>query len=428
MNSMNLRATSRIGATGTRSALVLVLVLGLGSVGCAAPGASWHQWGGPNRNFIVDSPKLADTWPEDGPRKIWSRELGKGYSGIAVADGKLITMHRTADEKSDVIVALDADSGEPLWQHSYEAPTLKDQVLDFGKGPNATPLVVGDRIVTVGFTGMLYCTSLKTGKPLWHHDLVKEHGGKIYKFGYASSPMIYRGNLIVPVGGEKVGVMAFNPADGEPVWKSEPIDISYASPVLINVGGQDQIVVMASEEVVGIQADNGDRLWGHPCVNRYKNNATDPIWNGEDLLWVSTQLDGATRVLKLTQKEGKTNVEQVWFNDKVKIFHWNAICIGDHVYGSIGGQTTFLAAVDLRTGDIKWRERGFHKALCIYADEKLIFLDENGVLAMAKVSPEKAEIISQVQLTEKVSWTVPTLVGTTMYVRDNKNIIALDLG
>lgn len=93
-----------------------------------------------------------------------------------------------------------------------------------------------------------------------------------------------------------------------------------------------------------------------------------------------------------------------------------------------GPEVTFLAAVELATGKIRWKERGFHKALCVYAADKLIFLDENGQLALARVSPDALEIRSKVQLTDKVSWTVPTLVGKTLYVRDQKNLMALDLG
>jgi len=188
------------------------------------------------------------------------------------------------------------------------------------------------------------------------------------------------------------------------------------------------MVVMNSTEVLGMNPTNGDVLWRHPCVNQYKNNAADPIWGKGNLLWVATQLDGGARALRLKQKDGKTEVEQVWFNDDVKIFHWNAVLVGDHVYGSIGSEVTFLAAVEMATGKIRWKERGFHKALCVYADDKLIFLDENGQLALARVSPEAIVIRSKVQLTDKVSWTVPTLVGKTLYVRDQKNIMALDLG
>ncbi|MGB0717376.1 MAG: PQQ-binding-like beta-propeller repeat protein [Phycisphaerae bacterium] len=396
------------------------------STGCNATAKEWPQWGGPSRDFIVNAPKLADTWPDEGPPKIWTRELGKGYSAIAVTGDKLITMYRN-EKDEDVVVAMNRGDGKTIWEHSYAAPTYEGQVLEFGHGPNGTPLVVGNKIYTIGFTGKMNCLELNTGKPIWSHDLVKDFDAKVHKFGYSNSPMLYEGNIVVAVGGEKYGLVGFDPTSGKPAWKGEPMDMSYASPIVINVDGQDQFVIMSSEEVIGVST-KGKKLWSHPCVNQYKNNATDPLWMNGNMLWVSTQLDGGTRCLKLTRSGDKTSVEEVWFNDKVKIFHWNAIPVGDHVYGSIGGRTTFLAAVDIKTGEVKWKERGYHKANCLYADNKLIFLDENGQLVMGTISPDAFKVLGNVQLTEKVSWTVPTLVGDTLYVRDNKNIMALNLG
>ena len=390
--------------------------------------AGWTQWGGPTRDFKVPTTGLAERWPENGPKRLWTRPLGKGYSAITVADGKLYTLYQDGD--NDVVVAMRADTGKTVWEYRSPASTFPKQRLDFGKGPNSTPLVHDDRVITIGFTGKMHCLSLDKGKLIWSRDLVGDFDGKRNEFGYSPSPIMYKSAIITLVGGEKTGVVALDPKDGCVIWKSEPHDISYASPIVINVDGQDQIVFFSSTEVIGLDASNGHTLWRHPCKNRYKNNATDPIWAGDNLLWVATQTDGGTRVLKLTQRDGKTDVKEVWFNGKVKLFHWNAICIGDYVYASIGGTTTMLSAINIKTGEIAWRERGFHKALCVYADKKLILLDEKGQLALAKVSPEGIDIRSKVQLlkTEDVAWTVPTLVGKTLYIRDNENILALDLG
>ncbi len=414
-----------VGRRRTRDTAFIVPVIFIMMANTAHAG-DWPQWGGPNRDFKIETSGLADRWPEEGPKRLWSRPLGEGYSSIAAADGRLFTMYR--DGEQDVIVSLRADTGKTVWDYKYAAPTVAEHKLDFGKGPNATPLLVGDRLITVGFTGKLNCVSVASGKPIWSHDLVEKFGGKIQEFGYSASPILYEGKVIVLVGGEMHGVLAFDPKSGFVAWGSEAHDISYASPVIINVDGQDQIVFMSSTEVIGLDAKSGETLWRHPCVNRYKNNASDPIWGEDNLLWIATQLDGGARVLELKQRDGKTSVQELWFNKKVKIFHWNAVRVGDHVYASIGNNTSVLAAVDIKTGKIAWRERGFHKALCVYADRKLIFLDENGQLGLAKIAPEGIEILSKVQLTEKVSWTVPTLAGKTLYVRDNKNIMALDLG
>ncbi len=389
----------------------------------------WPQWGGPSRDFKVSAPKLANSWPESGPKVKWRRPLGEGYSAIAAKDGDLYTMYRQdGKEGKDVIVALSAETGKTKWEYAYDAPPHEGSTDRFGTGPNATPLVLGDRVITLGFTGILQCVDRTNGKPIWSHDLVKEYEGSVLDFGSAASPLMYKGNVIALVGGKKNGIMAFSPKDGSIVWKSEPYDVSYASPIVINVDGQDQIVFFSSSDVMGVDASNGRFLWSYPCSNQYKNNASDAIWGDDNLLWAATQLDGGTRVIRLSQKDGKTTVEKVWESDKIKVFHWNAVRVKDHIYASVGGKVTLLSAVNVKTGDIAWKERGFHKANCLYADDKLIFVDENGVLAMAKVSPDGMTILGQTELFEKVAWTVPTLVGDQLYVRDTKEIVALDLG
>lgn len=404
----------------TRYGIIAFLVIAATSYG-----ADWRQWGGPSGNFHVASIGLAERWPESGPQELWSRALGAGYSAITAADGKLYTMYRKDDD--EFVVALDAATGKTLWQYKYTAPVGKGYTRDFGLGPNASPLILEDRIITIGFTAKMNCISLD-GKLLWSHDLLKQFQGESLEFGYSPSPILYKGNIITLVGGKESGAIAFKPSDGSIAWRSEPFDINYVTPKVINVDGQDQLIVFTKTDVIGLNASSGKQLWSFPCTNMYKTHATGVIWGDDNLLWVATQKDGGAQVLKLAQQGGKTTVEQVWKNKRIHVFHWNSIRVGDYVYTSSGDTNTISIAVNVKTGEIVWRERGFTKMLCLYADNKMIILDEQGQLAIALVSPEGFDVLSKVQITEKVSWTIPTLVGKTLYVRDSKNILALDLG
>jgi hypothetical protein len=107
--------------------------------------------------------------------------------------------------------------------------------------------------------------------------------------------------------------------------------------------------------------------------------------------------------------------------------HWPSIVLGDHVYGALGDSNSMLGAVNWRTGETAWKERGFPAAQVVYADERILLIDESGMVAMVRVSPEGPKVLCTAQVLESVSWTVPTLVGTTLYVRDRKRIVALDL-
>jgi outer membrane protein assembly factor BamB len=234
------------------------------------------------------------------------------------------------------------------------------------------------------------------------------------------------GNVIVLVGGPQA-VVAFRPEDGSVAWRSGPGSVSYASPLVIDVDGQQQLVYFSADEVIGLDASDGTRLWSHTCVNEYSNNATNAIWGEDNLLWVATQLDGGARALRLDRADGATRVEEVWFSNKVSIHFWNSIRLGDTVYASIGSQASILAGIDVRSGEIRWRTRGFKQANLVQAGDKTVLLDEEGTLALVRLSPDGLEVLARTRLSEGQTWTVPSLVGTTLYFRDKETILALDL-
>lgn len=390
------------------------------------PSAPWPQWGGSGRDFKVNTTGLAEHWPAGGPKRLWSRPLGEGYSPIVGDLERVYTMYRQGGD--EIVTALRADTGQTVWEHRCFVKPYPDQTEAYGQGPNAAPLLLGDRIVTVGFTGVMHCLDAKSGELLWGHDLVRDFKGGIQYYGYANSPIAYKGNIIMPIGGEDHGVIALSADDGSLVWKSPSCEISYAAPVLINVDSQDQFVFFSPSEVVGLDPKTGSFLWSHPVVNFCRTNCTSVIWGEDNLLWAATKGVGGTRVLKLTQRDGKTDVKEVWLNRKIRVYHWNAIRVGDYVYTSTGDSSKFLSVIDIKTGKIVERTRGFGGTNAIYADGKLVVLDDSGKLALIEASPEKIKILSTAQLLDSVTWTPPTLIGKTLYVRDRQSIMALDLG
>ena len=154
------------------------------------------------------------------------------------------------------------------------------------------------------------------------------------------------------------------------------------------------------------------------------------MWNGRDTLFCSTAYDSGSRVIRLSRKENRTVPEELWFHRRMRLMYGNAIIIGDDmVFGSSGDTgPTFLTGTDLFTGKILWQQRGFKRANVLYADGKLIILDEDGQLGLAKATREGLTILSRATVAESRAWTPPTLVGKTLYLRDQKHIMALDLG
>jgi outer membrane protein assembly factor BamB len=342
-----------------------------------------------------------------------------------VSGNTLYTMYSQAEQES--VIALAADTGKTIWEHKYDAPTAGMNYKE-GLGPHSTPLLVGNLLYTVGAIGKLHAIDKNTGKVVWSHDLWKEYGGKKMDRGYSCSPLAYKNTIILTLGGQGQTLIAFNQKDGSVVWKNQTLDMSPSSPIIINVDGQDQLVTFLGKAITGVDPNNGELLWSHPHITEWGLNISTPVWGNDNLLFVSSAYSGGSRVLKLTRSEGKTVVTELWFNNRLRVHHSTAIRIGDYVYGSSGDfGPAFFAGVNVKTGEIAFQDRSFPKTNFLLADGKLIILDEDGTLALATVSPAGLKVISKVSLMKHLAWTVPTLVGTRLYVRDRQMIAALDL-
>jgi outer membrane protein assembly factor BamB len=246
--------------------------------------------------------------------------------------------------------------------------------------------------------------------------------------GYSCSPLAYKNTVIVTVGGAGQSLMAFDHKTGAVVWKKQDFDLSPSTPSLIKVDGQDQLVTVLADHVVGLNPDNGELLWKHPHQCDWGLNITQPLWGADNILFISSAYSGGSRALQLQQSGGKTTVKELWANRRMRVHHSTMIRLGDLVFGSSGDfGPAPMTAVDVKTGNIVWQDRGFPKANLVYADGKAILLDEDGQLALVNLSPQAMKVISKAAVLEHTAWTPPTLAGTKLYVRDRKSIAAFDL-
>lgn len=411
------------------SRLPLLLLAGLlVSTGSGAKETeSWTRWGGPGQDFRTRGAEIAESWPAGGPATLWERSLGDGYSTVLYDDGRLYTMYRPGDREA--VIALDAATGKTVWEYRYEHDPDPDHVTQFGSGPRATPLIVGDRIFSIGVAGRLLALRKTDGEPLWSHDLWGEElAGNRQPHGYSSSPVAYGEMVIALVGGGTAGIVAFAQKDGEIVWRSEGFPNGYATPRVFRIDGRDQLVASMDSDVVGLDPATGATLWRHEVEDAFGHGISPLVLHDEKILFVSS-VRGGSMALELTKGEdGETRVERLWETRKVRFFHVTNVADGGWVYGSSGsGSPAFLAAIDVRTGEVAWRERGFSKANVVAVDDRLLVLDEDGLLGLARATPEGLEVLSTVPLLDRVAWSAPTVVGSRMFVRDTERILAVDL-
>jgi outer membrane protein assembly factor BamB len=286
---------------------------------------------------------------------------------------------------------------------------------------------VGDRLFAIGTRMELFALDKNTGKILWQHDVIKEFGAPQDDRGYSPAPIAYRNTIIVPAGGQG-SLIAFDQQEGTVRWKAGNYPVAPASPVFINVDGQEQLVVSGANEIIGADPSNGSVLWRHPHKTEWGLNISTPVWGEGNLLFVSAAYNNGARLLKLAQAAGQTSVSEQWYQNRMKVHIGTVIRLGDFVVGSNGDFGPCpTVAVDVKTGQVLWQNRDFARSTFLHADGKLIILDEDGNLGLAKPTRQGLNVLAKAPVLTNKAWTVPTLVGTTLYVRDRAKMMAFDL-
>ena len=241
-------------------------------------------------------------------------------------------------------------------------------------------------------------------------------------YGYACSPIAFRETVIVPVGGPGKALMAFQQADGTLAWAKNDFGNVYSSPVLIDVNGLEQLVALLDGAVIGVNPHNGDLQWQVPFKADYSIAISTPLWTSDNLLFVSAEYNAGSKMIELQRNGMQTKATELWSSNRLRLHHGNAMRVGNAIYFSSGGKGSqaILSAVEARSGKILWQERSIEKATFVWADQKLITLDQEGTLMIAHPSPQGFQIAAKAPLLTHLAWTPPALVGTRLYIRDRR--------
>jgi outer membrane protein assembly factor BamB len=366
--------------------------------------SDWPQWRGPNRNGI-SSEKV--NWPAEGPKSIWRAQVGTGFSSISVSHGRVYTMGNA--EEKDTIWCLDAASGKPIWQHSYDS-ALNPQYYE--GGPGATPTVHEGKVFTISKWGDIFCLDAEKGTVIWEHHLLKD-GIHTNRWGFAGSPLIWKNLVILNVGSSGV---ALDSATGRTVWMNGTNSAGYASPVLFKSGDKEGVLIFAAKHLVAVDPRTGSELWRFPWETGYDTNNTDPLVH-DDSIFISSYSRGCALVRVKDGKPEAVYESKVLFNNLSP-----GMLIGDYLYvfnGEAKMKTDFRC-IHLPSGDLKWSrpDPAFGSLIC--ADGKLIIMSEKGELLLGDPSPTELKILGRSQVLGGVCWTPPTLADGKLFVRNAK--------
>jgi outer membrane protein assembly factor BamB len=396
--------------------------------------ANWPGWRGAFRDGITRAAGLLTQWPRGGPKRLWSAESGEGFSSFAVAQGRAVSMLTVGEPGgvspgSEAVVCWDVATGKERWRHTYPSGAA----FDYG-GPRATPTIDEGRVYTASPAGRLLCLELARGKVVWEVDLRSEVGAVAPKWGFAFSPLVHEGLVYTTPGGTKGRCLAaFHKADGKLAWAAENGPAGYSSPVLMEVGGVPMVVFFTGRRLLGVTPDEGRLLWEFPWHTQFEVNAATPLpiraeWDGEalDYVFISSGYEQGCALVKIAP-EGKRFAARAVYTSNDLCCHFSSpVRIGDCLYGL--DEKRDLTCLDVRTGQVNWRQTGFQKGSLIGVDGKLIVLGERGRLALIEADAEQYREIARAQPLRDKCWTLPVLAGGRLLLRDQKKVVCLDVG
>ena len=389
----------------------------------AATSSDWPRFLGPTRNGAYLGQDLADTWPKEGPRRIWQRPVGQGFSGPIASSRQVILFHRVDNE--EIIEAIEGETGKTVWKDA--GPAEYRDTSGFDEGPRATPAMSGGRVFAFGAEGVLRCVETATGRKLWSVDARKEFAADKGFFGMACSPLVEQGKVFVAIGGN-AGVAAFDELTGKLAWKATDHEAGYSSPELARVGERQLVVVFTRSGLVGLAPGDGKVAFEWPWrarMNASVNAATPLVVDGEIFLSESY----GTGCVMLRQAGGK--LSQRWASDDVMSNHYATCVVRDgFLYGYHGRQDTGRPAfrcVEWATGRVRWSEERFGAGTVTLSGNRLYLLHEDGRLLMADASPDRFKIRQEAQILPSGVRAHPAIADGRLFARSKDKLVCVDL-
>jgi outer membrane protein assembly factor BamB len=422
------------------------LAVGLYSIStvfaASALGVDWPQWRGPNRDGVCRETGLLKEWPKDGPKLLWEISgLGPGFSTVSIAAGRLYTMgDRAADGgKAQFVYAYDLATQKELWATKI-GPAHEDSA---SPGPRCVPTVDDACVYTIGTSGDMACLALDSGKLIWTKNLLSDLGGAANpQWKFSESPLIDGDRLLCTPGGHDVAIAALDKKTGEVIWKCPMPDIGkngkdeagYASIGISQGAGVKQYVQLTNEGVIGVSAD-GKFLWGYNRVANGVANIPTPVIDG-DYVFTSTGYGTGAALLRLVRDGDGVKAEEVyWLEGKqFQNHHGGFIKVGDYIYGGHNHNKGEPICIEMKTGKIMWHadQPGKGSGCVLYADGRLYFRYENGLMALVEATPEKYNLISTFTPPKRPgadgpAWAYPVISDGKLYLRHADVLFCYDV-
>jgi outer membrane protein assembly factor BamB len=382
----------------------------------------WTNFRGPNRDGRYDEMQVVTSWPAQGLAHLWKQPIGIGYGSFTVADGRAYTLEQR--RRQEVVAAYDVNTGREVWVQGWNAE-YNDET---GDGPRSTPTWDNGKLYALGATGELRCLDAKTGAVIWGKNILSDNQASNLQWAMAASPLVVDDKIVVlPGGSGNKSVVAYNKLTGAPVWKSQSDPQAYVSPMLVDLGGRRQILVVSASRVFGLAPEDGSLLWSNGWDTSMGINVSQPLIVDKNRFFISSGYGKGAALVEL-QGSGKSfTARTVWENINMKNKFNSSVLHQGYVYGLDEG---ILTCLDVNTGERKWKGGRYGYGQVLLASGNLIVLSDEGELALVRAAPDQYSEIARFKSlsgNEKKTWNYPAIAGGRLLVRNSTEMAAYNI-
>ena len=382
-----------------------------------APASTWPGWRGPTRDGIV----TGSSWPEslegEALRSVWSVPLGPSYSGPVVAADRVFVTETRKKIGVEIVIALDRRSGEKLWESGWKgAMSVPFFARSNGSWIRSTPAWDGTRLFVAGMRDVLTCLDGKTGEISWQADLMKRLGTPVPAFGFVCSPLLDAEHVYVQAGASFVKI---DKNDGTVLWRALAdgggmYGSAFSSPVFSSIAGIPQLLVQTRTKLAGVNADDGKVIWSREVKAFRGMNILTPTVSG-DRVFTSTY-GGGSLVLELQKTDTAVATELAWKN-AAQGYMSSPVFIDGHTYLHLRNKR--ITCFRMKDGKRTWTttDRFGQYMSTVAQGDKILALDQRGILLLFRADPKTFTIVDQRQVSESPTWAHLAVCGDEVYVR-----------
>lgn len=384
------------------------------------PRADFPQFLGPNRDGVIPGVRLDPDWAARPPQVLWRRPVGAAWSGFAVVGDRALTQEQEGEQ--ELVTCYDLATGRPLWRHADPARYFTTLA---GEGPRCTPTVASNRVYTLGATGLLNCLALADGRRLWSRPITADAGSTVPEWGFAGSPLVWAGKVIVSAGGrEDRSLLAYQAETGALVWHAGTRAANYSSPALLPLAGRPQVLMFNSRFITAHDPHTGRVLWEYPWGTGHPNVAL-PVAVGPNRVVFSSGYGVGAELLEVAEDAaGELSARRVWKSPRLKSKFANFVTREGHLYGLDDG---VLVCVALADGAQRWKDGRYGHGQMLLVEDLLLVTAENGELVLLRPTPEAPNELHRFRVFSAKTWNPPALAGDWLLVRNDREAAGLRL-